>query len=62
MNEVSDRDTIAPGTEEGEAAKAMTNLRRNPKGKRSIAIPSKNNREYRNCSFGLAETLPSLPT
>ena len=61
MNEVSGRDTVAPGTEEGEAAKAMTNLRSNPKGKRSIAIPSKDIKGYRNCSFGLAESLPSLP-
>ena len=41
MSEMSDRGTVAPRTEEGEAAKAMTNFQSNPKGKRSIAIPSK---------------------
>jgi hypothetical protein len=34
-------DTVAPRTKEGAAAKNMTNLLSNPKGKRSIAIPSK---------------------
>ncbi len=61
MSEVSDRGTVAPRTEDGEVAKTMTNLRSNPKGKRSIAIPSKDYKGYRNCSFGLAKTLPSLP-
>jgi len=61
MNEVYNRDTGAPRTKGDEVAKTMTNLRSNPKGKRSIAIPSKKKIKYRNCSFGLAKALPSLP-
>lgn len=62
MNEVCDRGTVAPWTKEGEAAKVMTNLCNNPKGKRSIAIPLRCiQKGNRNCSFGLAESLPSLP-
>jgi hypothetical protein len=54
-------DIGAARTKEGEVAKTMTNLQSNPKGKRSIAIPSGKIKGYRNCSFGLAKFLPSLP-
>ena len=44
----------------GENAKAMTNLRSNPKGKRGLAIPLKYMWLYRKCSFGLADVFTGM--